>query len=65
MTPTSPATVQIGSVSFDLVYIPTRTGIFLGAVALGFGLHIDAGGILPAMAVLVVFPSPSSGVSAS
>ena len=55
MTPTAPATIQLGSVAFDLVYIPLRTAIFLGSVTLAFGLHFDAGGILPALALLLAF----------
>lgn len=55
MTPTAPATVQFGSVCFDLVYIPVRTGLFLLALALTFGMHMDAGGLLPAAALLFAF----------
>ena len=39
VTPTRTATLQIGSVFFDLVYIPLQTALFLTAVAIGFGLH--------------------------
>ncbi len=55
VTPTSPSTVQLGSVAFDLVYIPLRTAGFLFAVALAFGLHFDPGGLLPAILILLVF----------
>lgn len=55
MTPTSPATVQLGSVLYDLIYVPLRTGLFLAAVGLTFGLHFDTGGILPATVVLLAF----------
>jgi ABC-2 type transport system permease protein len=55
VTPTRTATLQIGSVFFDLIYIPLQTAIFLTAIALGFGLHLDPAGILPATAVLLVF----------
>jgi ABC-2 type transport system permease protein len=55
VTPTSPSTVQLGSVAFDLVYIPLRTAGFLVAVALAFGLHFDASGLLPALLILLVF----------
>jgi ABC-2 type transport system permease protein len=55
VTPTSPSTVQLGSVSFDLVYIPLRTALFLGAATLAFGLHFSASGILPALLLLVAF----------
>ncbi len=55
MTPTSPVTIQLGSVAFDLLYIPIRTVIFLGGIALVFGLHFQASGILPAILILLCF----------
>jgi ABC-2 type transport system permease protein len=55
MTPTAPATIQIGSVSFDLIYVPLRTAAFLGGTALAFGLHFSGSGLLPALALLVAF----------
>ena len=64
MTPTAPATIQLGSVSFDLLYIPLRTAIFLGGIALAFGLHYDRDGILPALLILLC-SSRSCGDSAS
>jgi ABC-2 type transport system permease protein len=55
MTPTSPATVQLGAVVYDLIYIPIRTAVFLVAIALAFGLDFHASGLLPALVVLLVF----------
>jgi ABC-2 type transport system permease protein len=55
MTPTASPTVQIGSVFFDLLYIPIRTGLFLLIVAAAFGLDFRPSGILPAGAVMLVF----------
>jgi ABC-2 type transport system permease protein len=55
MTPTAPTTVQLGSVAFDLVYLPIRTGIYLTVVAAVFGLHFSAGGVGPALLVLLAF----------
>ena len=55
MTPTAPATIQLGSVSFDLLYIPLRTTLFLGGIALAFGLHYDRAGVLPALLILLAF----------
>jgi ABC-2 type transport system permease protein len=55
MTPTTPSTIQLGSVAFDLVYIPLRTAVFLGGVTLAFGLHFSAAGIVPALLLLVAF----------
>ena len=54
-TPTSPTTIQIGTVFYDLLYIPVRTVVFLGLTAFAFGLHFDANGFLPAMAILLAF----------
>jgi hypothetical protein len=55
VTPTRTATLQIGSVFFDVIYNPLQTALFLVAVALGFGLGMEPAGILPATAVLLVF----------
>ncbi len=54
-TPTSTTTIQLGSVVFDLVYIPVRTACFLGVMVAAFGIGIDAGGLLPAAVLLVAF----------
>lgn len=51
-TPTAPTTVQAGSVAFDLLFIPLRMGLLLLAVALTFGLHFHADGVLPSLVVL-------------
>jgi ABC-2 type transport system permease protein len=55
MTPTSPATVQLGAVVYDLIYIPIRTAVFLVIIALAFGLDFYASGLIPALVVLVAF----------
>lgn len=55
LTPTTPATIQIGSVAYDLVYIPIRTGIFLVVVSFAFGLDFRADGVLAATAILLAF----------
>jgi ABC-2 type transport system permease protein len=55
VSPTSPTTVQIGSIAFDLVFIPIRTGALLLVVSLTLGLNFDAGGILPAFVLLAAF----------
>jgi ABC-2 type transport system permease protein len=55
MTPTASATIQVGTVVYDLIYIPVRTVVFLVLVAVGFGLHFEADGLLPAAAVLLAF----------
>ena len=55
MTPTSPATIQVGSVVYDLVYIPVRTSLFLASTAIAFGLSFHGDGMLPAAVVVLVF----------
>jgi ABC-2 type transport system permease protein len=55
LTPTAPATIQIGSVVYDLLYIPLRTATFLGIIAGAFGLHFELGGLGPAAVILLAF----------
>lgn len=55
VTPTKTATLQVGSVFFDLVYVPLQTAAFLTTVALAFGLHLEPAGILPATFLLLIF----------
>jgi ABC-2 type transport system permease protein len=54
-TPTSPATVQLGTVLYDMLYIPIRTFVFLGLTAVAFHLHYQGDGMLPSAAILIVF----------
>jgi ABC-2 type transport system permease protein len=55
MTPTSPVTVQLGSVVYDLIYVPIRTGLFIVAAAAIFGLDFNLDGLGAAAAVLIAF----------
>jgi ABC-2 type transport system permease protein len=55
VTPTSPTTVQAGSVAFDLLFIPIRMGLLLLAVALTLGLGFEPSGILPGLVLLAAF----------
>jgi ABC-2 type transport system permease protein len=52
VTPTSATTVQVGSVAFDLVFVPIRMALLLAAVAITLGLGYDASGILPSLVLL-------------
>jgi ABC-2 type transport system permease protein len=54
-SPTSPVTIQAGSIAFDLLFIPVRMGVLLGVVGLVFGLDFQADGILPALVVFSAF----------
>jgi ABC-2 type transport system permease protein len=55
VTPTSPTTVQAGSVAFDMLFIPFRMAALLLAVALTLGLSFYASGILPSLVLLAGF----------
>jgi ABC-2 type transport system permease protein len=55
MTPTAPSTIQFGSVVYDLVYMPVRTGVFFAVIALTSEVSFNASGILPATATLLIF----------
>ena len=54
-TPTSSQTVQIGSVLFDLIFIPLRMGLLLLMLALVFGLNLDVGGVPQSLVLLAFF----------
>ena len=53
LTPTTPATIQFGTVLYDLIYIPLRLAVFLGVVAAVFNLSFDPSGIAPAFVLLL------------
>ncbi len=55
VTPTSPTTVQAGSVAFDLFFIPIRMALLLLVAALTLGLGFESSGILPSLALLAGF----------
>lgn len=55
VTPTATHTVQLGSVAFLFLYIPIRIALLLGALALAFGLDLHGSGVLPTLALLLVF----------
>lgn len=55
VTPTSPTTVQAGSVAFDLLFIPVRMGVLLTVVAVTLGLGYEPSGIVPSLVLLIAF----------
>jgi ABC-2 type transport system permease protein len=55
VTPTSPSTVQLGSVAFLFLWIPLRIALLVGALVWAFGLDFQASGVLPALVLLVAF----------
>ncbi len=54
-TPTSPATFQLGSVAYDLVYVPIRTVVFLVAVSVILDVDLAVSRFPVAILLLVVF----------
>jgi ABC-2 type transport system permease protein len=55
LTPTAYTTIQMGSVVYDLVYVPVRTFIFLGLTTIVFGTSFHWSGLGPTMLVLLAF----------
>jgi ABC-2 type transport system permease protein len=55
MTPTSIATIQVGSAVYDLIYVPIRTAVFFVIIAFAFGLDFEPSGIAPALLSLLLF----------
>jgi ABC-2 type transport system permease protein len=55
MTPTSRATIQIGSVAYQLLFLPLRMGVYLALIAVAFGLDFAASGVAPAALVFMLF----------
>ena len=55
VTPTAFSTLQLGSVAYDLVYVPVRTAVFLGLVAALYGVDLTYSGLPAALLVLLVF----------
>ena len=53
--PTAPATFQLGSVAYDLVYVPIRTVLFLVAVSTFLDAPMSLDRLPVAMIVMVVF----------
>jgi ABC-2 type transport system permease protein len=55
LTPTAPATFQLGSAMYEIAYVPIRVVLFLGFAAVVFGVHYTVAGLPEAVAVLMVF----------
>lgn len=55
MTPVKPWVIQLGLASYDLVYVPVRSAVFLGSLSLILGVHLDVAGIPAALALLLAF----------
>jgi len=55
VTPTSPTTIQLGSVMYDLAYVPVRTTLFLLVASGVLAVDLELGGLGPALIVLLSF----------
>lgn len=55
ISPTSATVLQLGSAAYEALYVPIRTGVFLGLVALVFDARFVWSGVAPALLVLVLF----------
>jgi ABC-2 type transport system permease protein len=55
VTPTHSTTLLLGSVSYDLIYVPIRTLVFLLVVAAALDVNFESRGVVPALAILTVF----------
>lgn len=63
MTPTSMITVQLGWLSYDLLYVPVRTAVFVIVMAVAFDLALLPGGAIGALGHVVAFLPFVWGVS--
>jgi ABC-2 type transport system permease protein len=52
LTPTAFTTIQMGSVAYDMAYVPVRTTVFFAMTTLLFGTHFYWSGLLPTFAIL-------------
>lgn len=55
MTPVRPWVIQLGLASYDLIYIPVRTTLFLGLLAITLGVDFDLSGSGAALVILLAF----------
>ena len=55
VTPTTSTTILLGSVIYDMIYVPIRTVIFLVIVSIWFDVSFAASGYVPALLILAAF----------
>jgi ABC-2 type transport system permease protein len=61
-TPTSTITIQLGSVIYDLVYVPLRTGFLLAFATAVLGVTLSWSSLIPALVVLLAMLPATWGV---
>lgn len=54
-TPTATGTIQLGSMVYELIYVPIRTVLFLIIITVAFGLDLEPSGLLPAAVIILAF----------
>jgi ABC-2 type transport system permease protein len=54
-TPAAVATVQVGSVAFDLLWVPLRMVVFLAVISLAFGLDVELAAVPKAAVLMLAF----------
>lgn len=52
VTPTAFSTIQLGSVAYDMAYVPIRTTLFFVFTTIFFSTHFDWTGLLPTLVIL-------------
>ncbi len=55
VTPTTSSVVLLGSVVYDMIYVPIRTVVFLIIVSIVFNVSFAASGYVPAILILATF----------
>jgi ABC-2 type transport system permease protein len=55
VAPMSPEILQLGSMVYDLIYVPLRTAIFLILVSILFGVEFNVAGLVPTGVIFVFF----------
>jgi ABC-2 type transport system permease protein len=55
VTPTTASVILLGSVVYDLIYVPFRTVIFLVIVEIWFNVSFVTSGYIPALVILAAF----------
>jgi ABC-2 type transport system permease protein len=52
LTPTAFTTIQMGSVAYDMAYVPIRTTLFFVLTTIFFHTHFDWSGLLPTLVII-------------
>jgi len=55
VTPTTASVILLGSVIYDLLYVPLRTVVFLVIVSIWFNISFGPSGYVPALVILMAF----------